>query len=115
MEYSKLLLSEWGKWCRQWGFRLGYPSASPGFGDSRGHAESVMFDDDVMNAVGRAVHELRLVSYTHYEIVSDYFRERKSERDMATKYGVSRRQIRNYVREAVTHIDRALPEFERAA
>ena len=115
MEHTKLLLAEWGKWARQWGFNLGYPSASAGFGDVGGRADDVLYCDDVMECVGRAVHALRKVDAELYEIINDYFKNKLSERMLATKYRVSRRQARSLLASAVVKVDRELGSVELAA
>ncbi|WP_339617221.1 antiterminator Q family protein [uncultured Gilvimarinus sp.] len=115
MEHTKLLLAEWGKWARQWGFNLGYPSASAGFGGVGGHAETVLYSDDVMECVGRAVHALRKVDAELYELINDYFKSKLSERMLATKYRVSRRQVRSLLASAVVKVDRELGALAQAA
>lgn len=112
---TKVLLCEWGKWSRQWGFSLGVKPAGSVLGCSESRFEEVAYSDDEMERVGRAVAALRNTNFEYYEIINDYFRSNKSIRDLSVKYGVSFRKARDDLAQAVSVVARELSCLELAA
>lgn len=111
----KLMLSEWGKWSRQWGFSLGFRPAGDVIGCATPRLEPVLFSDDEMERVGRAVAAIRKTDFEYYEIINDYFRNKKTIRDLSLMYGLSFRKVRDRLGFAVDRVSVELNVLSAAA
>lgn len=115
MEHTKLLLAEWGRWARQWGFTLDVKPAADVLGCGGSDFPPVLYSDEVMEQVGQAVAALRKNNFLYYEIVNDRFRSNKSLRKLAAKYQISFREARDTLAAAIRAVDSELAALDMAA
>jgi hypothetical protein len=105
LEETKMILEQWGRWCRAGTGNLGYPRMEPWRRLLGSTVKNVMIGDDIATLVDQAVLALRKEHRLMGFAVSKYYLDNCTELCIAQKMKITRHQAKQLITAGTAWVD----------